>query len=164
MAAPIVVIRELDHEQARALKAATFQIGPEVMPAAPDGQDGSEGDLSEDRSEEGRFDFGIEREGRLVGLVQTYVPDDRKLPSGTFEIGIVLFDGSDRGHGVGTEALRLFVEWLQREQGANKIQAVTALDNHPMRRSLAKLGFSAGDEVMVGEVLETIFALDLSVA
>lgn len=133
---------------------AAAEMGPAVVPGAS-----GEG-LEPSTARRVGFDFGIEQDGHVVGLVQTYEPDDRTLATGTFEVGIVLFKISDRGHGFGTEALRLFIDWLRREQGATRIQAVTAMDNRAMRRSLAKLGFDAEGEVRVGDLIETIFVLE----
>jgi RimJ/RimL family protein N-acetyltransferase len=156
---PAIHIRQLERDETRSVKQAIARMGSEVMPEPSEREGQGE---SEERTKEGCVEFGIEAEGRLVGLVQNYIPNDRMLPVGTYEIGIALFDASARGRGVGTEALRLFIQWLQRERGATRIQAVTALNNQAMRRSLSKLGFKSGDEVMVSGIVETIFALELS--
>jgi RimJ/RimL family protein N-acetyltransferase len=59
--------------------------------------------------EGGALDLAIEVDGQLIGGIQTYVPPDRTLPSGAFEIGIVIDEPSMRGKGYGTEAVRLLV-------------------------------------------------------
>src|SRR4029450_3760167 len=48
---------------------------------------------------------------RMIGGIQTYVPPDRTLPSGAFEIGIVIDEPSMRGQGYRTEALSRLVGW-----------------------------------------------------
>lgn len=155
-----VRLRPLDPEEARSIKAAAAEMGPEVAPGgSPDGESAAQG---EGQIHEGRVELGIEAGGRLVGLVHTYIPPDRTLPFHTFEIGIILHVASARGRGTGTEALRLFIRRLQAEGGARRIHAVTALDNHAMRRSLSKLGFTPGEEILVSGIVETIFVLELS--
>jgi len=85
-----------------------------------------------------RLDLAIEVDGRLVGDVQARSSEDA-FPPGNFEIGIDLLAG-ERGHGYGTEALRLFTAHLF-EGGAGRIQASTALDNVSMRRVLERVGY-----------------------
>jgi len=87
----------------------------------------------------GRLNLAIESDGRLVGTIQAR-GEARFAPPGVCEIGIVLFDG-ERGKGVGSEAVRLFAEWLL-ENGYPRVQATTDLRNAPMRRVLEKLGFA----------------------
>lgn len=110
---------------------------------------------------DGTCEFAIEADGRLIGWIQTYRPPDRTLPEGVHEMGIVLFRGDDRGHGLGTEAVSLFIGWLRRS-GAVRVQAVTADDNRAMRRVLLKLGFAPVETLMVDGIEENLFALDLS--
>ena len=62
----------------------------------------------------GALDLAIEVAGRTIGGIQTYVPPDRTLPSGAFEIGIVIDEPSMRGKGYGTEAVSLLLDGCSR--------------------------------------------------
>lgn len=88
----------------------------------------------------GEILMGIESDGRLVGEIQARQPRDG-LPQGVFELGIGIFDGSDRGKGAGSEAVKQMVDQLFAEQGAHRVQATTDVDNAPMRHVLERLGF-----------------------
>jgi RimJ/RimL family protein N-acetyltransferase len=96
---------------------------------------------SSGRFHEGRLDFGIEVRGRLVGSIEARQPREG-LPPGAYEIGISFFDAADRGRGLGTVAVRLFVEHLFSDPQTHRVQASTWVDNVPMRRVLEKLGFA----------------------
>ncbi|HZJ51411.1 MAG TPA: GNAT family protein, partial [Actinomycetota bacterium] len=62
-------------------------------------------------------------------------------PPGVAEIGIGLYHASVRGRGVGTEAVALLTRHLLEQEGAERVQASTAVSNHAMRRCLEKAGF-----------------------
>jgi RimJ/RimL family protein N-acetyltransferase len=49
---------------------------------------------------------------------------------------------SARGHGIGTSAQRLVVEYLFGRDPVNRIEAYTDVDNHAERRALEKAGFT----------------------
>jgi len=87
---------------------------------------------------EGRLDLAIEAEGRLIGSLEGRVPQ-RFAPPGVCEIGIELFRDA-RGGGRGTEAVRLFTDWLL-DNGYPRVQASTDVRNVPMRRVFEKLGW-----------------------
>jgi RimJ/RimL family protein N-acetyltransferase len=89
---------------------------------------------------DGWLDLGIETGGRLVGEVDARRPP-RTMPEGVFELGISLFDVSDRGRGLGTEAIRLLTRYLFEREEARRVQASTWVENHAMRRVFEKLGF-----------------------
>jgi RimJ/RimL family protein N-acetyltransferase len=93
------------------------------------------------RFHEGRIDFGIELDGRLVGSIEARQPREG-LPPGALEIGISFFAGEDRGRGLGTTAVRIFTSYLFSDPGIHRVQASTWVENVPMRRVLEKLGFS----------------------
>jgi len=88
----------------------------------------------------GEILMGIESGGRLIGEIQTRQPP-QGLPPGVFELGIEIFDESDRGRGSGSDALALMVRDLFAEQGAHRVQATTDVDNQRMRHVLERLGF-----------------------
>ncbi|HEY3139953.1 MAG TPA: GNAT family protein [Acidimicrobiales bacterium] len=57
-----------------------------------------------------------------------------------YEIGIALFP-EHRGHGVGTTAQRLLVQYLFDTTPAHRLQAYTEVDNVAEQRALEKVGF-----------------------
>lgn len=83
--------------------------------------------------------LAVEVEGRLVGEIQAR-RSGNVLPPGVFELGIELFEESDRGRGHGGEALALLTSHLF-ERGAHRVQATTDVANAPMRRALERIGF-----------------------
>ncbi len=86
----------------------------------------------------GRLDLAIEADGRLVGTLDARAPE-WATPPGVCEIGLELSE-DERGRGFGTEAVRVFAEYLLAN-GFGRVQASTDLRNIPMRRVLEKLGF-----------------------
>jgi RimJ/RimL family protein N-acetyltransferase len=84
--------------------------------------------------------FAIESEGRLVGDVQGRC-SDRAFPPGVWELGIELWDETDRGRGFGREAISLLSGHLFGEEAAIRVQATTDVDNGAMRGALERLGF-----------------------
>ena len=88
----------------------------------------------------GELLLGIVSNGRLAGEIQARQPD-MGLPPGVFEIGIEVFDPSERGTGIGRRALALFVAHLFDEERAHRVQLTTDVDNVAMRRVAEHLGF-----------------------
>jgi len=87
---------------------------------------------------EGLLDLAVEVDGRLIGTVGART-SGRFWPPGVCEIGIELFE-AERGKGYGSEAVRVFAEWLL-EHGYPRVQATTDVANTPMRRVFEKLGW-----------------------
>jgi ribosomal-protein-alanine N-acetyltransferase len=78
--------------------------------------------------------------GSLAGDVSY---KDRSLGASkgvVYEIGIALFP-EHRGHGVGTTAKRLLVEYLFATTPAHRLQAFTEVENTAEQRALEKVGF-----------------------
>jgi RimJ/RimL family protein N-acetyltransferase len=92
------------------------------------------------RWNENRLDLAIEASGVLVGEM-----DARRgrgtYPPGVVEIGIGIYHASIRGRGVGTEAVTLLTRHLLKQEGAERVQASTAVSNLAMRRCLEKAGY-----------------------
>jgi RimJ/RimL family protein N-acetyltransferase len=84
--------------------------------------------------------FAIEADGRIVGDVQGRCPI-YAMPPGVWEIGIEIWDASDRGRGLGRQAVALLTTHLFDEEGAIRVQATTDLENAAMRAVLEGLGF-----------------------
>jgi ribosomal-protein-alanine N-acetyltransferase len=92
------------------------------------------------RLHDGWLDFAIVGDGRLVGEIDARRPEFA-IPPGVFEIGIAMFEGSDRGKGYGREAVELLTSHLFDSGIAERVQAGTWVENAAMRRVLERLGF-----------------------
>jgi RimJ/RimL family protein N-acetyltransferase len=89
--------------------------------------------------EDGGFlSLAIEADGRLVGDIQARAPK-HGFPPGVCEIGITLF-ADVRGRGVGRQAVALLTEQLF-DDGWERVQASTSVENVAMRRVLERLGW-----------------------
>ncbi|SFJ74515.1 Acetyltransferase (GNAT) domain-containing protein [Halobacillus dabanensis] len=80
----------------------------------------------------------IQLDGRLIGKVELYRTKKRDY------IGIVI--AQKRNHGVGTEALNLFLLYISEELGVDTIFAEVYEDNGGSLRFFAKNGFLATGE------------------
>lgn len=99
---------------------------------------------------DGWLDLAIDLDGTAIGRIQTFVPPDRELPPGTYDIGIGLSTEA-RGHGYGTEALALLAGWLFEHAGAEVLEGATAPANAAMRAVLRHCGWTeAGPVTEVG--------------
>jgi [ribosomal protein S5]-alanine N-acetyltransferase len=76
----------------------------------------------------------------LAGIVSWRTVLSGGPPGGCLEIGILLFP-EHRGRGVGTAAQRLLVDYLFATTLANRLQAVTDVDNIAEQRALERVGF-----------------------
>jgi RimJ/RimL family protein N-acetyltransferase len=138
-----VTIRPLRMDEFEASWTNRLQLDPTVQPVMP------ERDALLARFERsgtmppGAVHPAIAAHGRKIGEIQTYVPPDRALPTGAFEVGIGIEDPSLRGKGYGTEAVRLFVGWLFAVKGATRVAMPTVPTNTAMRTVLERLGFVA---------------------
>ena len=91
--------------------------------------------------EDGWLDLAIDLDGTVIGRIQTFVPAGRRLPPGTFEVGIGL-DADGRGKGYGREALTLLTDWLFEHAAAQVVEAPTNPGNAPMRAVFGHVGWS----------------------
>jgi RimJ/RimL family protein N-acetyltransferase len=89
----------------------------------------------------GCLDLAIDRDGQLVGVIQARTRPAQTLPAGVYEIGVILYQPRDRGHGYGAEAVELLTTWLFETGKAERVQASTDAGNAAMRAVLARLGF-----------------------
>ncbi|HZD18218.1 MAG TPA: GNAT family protein [Actinomycetota bacterium] len=85
--------------------------------------------------------LAIEAAGRLVGEIQARSPRGG-LPPGVFELGVELHEPSDRGRGLGSEAVAELAGYLFREEQAHRVQMSTDVDNAAMRAVAERLGFT----------------------
>ena len=95
---------------------------------------------------DGWIDLAIDLDGAPIGRIQTFVPEGRPLPAGTFEVGIRLRE-SQRGKGYGREALTLLTGWLFRHAGAQAVQAPTDPANVAMRTVFDRVGWTLAGTV-----------------
>ena len=91
-------------------------------------------------------DGWIDLDGAPIGRIQTFVPGDRPLPAGTFEVGIGLRE-SQRGKGYGREAVALLTSWLFQHAGAQAVQAPTDPANAAMRTVFDRVGWTQAGTV-----------------
>jgi RimJ/RimL family protein N-acetyltransferase len=96
--------------------------------------------------EDGWLDLAIDLDGAVIGRIQTFVPEGRPLPPGTFDVGIGLDDAA-RGKGYGREALALFTGWLFEHAAAQVVEAPTDPGNAPMRAVFGRVGWSQAGTV-----------------
>jgi RimJ/RimL family protein N-acetyltransferase len=99
---------------------------------------------------DGRIDLAIALDGAAIGRIQTFMPPDRAVPRGTFDIGIALHD-TTRGKGYGREALSLLTGWLFEHQEAQLVEAPTDAANVAMRTVFDRVGWTlAGPITEIG--------------
>ena len=85
------------------------------------------------------IEFGVWR-GELLGVVQAIRCPVRD-PVDTYEVGILIIDPTQRGQGLGFQALSLLLAYLFDERGALRVWFSTDEDNGAMRRLGEGLGF-----------------------
>jgi ribosomal-protein-alanine N-acetyltransferase len=79
-------------------------------------------------------------DGTLAGVVGWRAVQAGGPEGGCLEIGALLFP-EHRGRGVGTAAQRLLVEYLFATTLANRLQAITDVENLAEQRVLERIGF-----------------------
>jgi len=95
---------------------------------------------------DGWLDLAIDLDGAAIGRIQTFVPAERPLPPGTFDVGINL-DEDKRGKGYGREALVLLTGWLFEHAAARAVEAPTDAANVAMRTVFDRAGWSLAGSV-----------------
>jgi [ribosomal protein S5]-alanine N-acetyltransferase len=80
-------------------------------------------------------------DGTLVGIVSWRTIKAGGPEGGCLEIGALLFP-EHRGRGLGTAAQRQLVEYLFATTLANRLQAITDVENLAEQRVLERIGFS----------------------
>jgi [ribosomal protein S5]-alanine N-acetyltransferase len=84
--------------------------------------------------------LAVECAGSLAGEVSYKDRSQGVAKGAVYEIGIALLP-EHRGHGVGTTAQRLLVEYLFDTTPAHRLQAYTEVENFSEQRALEKVGF-----------------------
>jgi diamine N-acetyltransferase len=100
------------------------------------------------RLEGASLTLSIDMDGESMGRIETFVPPDRALRLGVYELGIGLRE-SMRGKGYGREALTLLTGWLFEHGAADRVQASTDPANVAMRTVFDRVGWQ-----QVGPVYE----------
>ena len=85
--------------------------------------------------------FAVEADGVLVGDIQAR-RSQGVLPAGVVEIGIGLYAATDRGRGIGRDAVAQLTARLFDAGEAHRVQLSTDVDNAAMRRVAERLGFA----------------------
>lgn len=119
----------------RVATAATWAIGPNSYERLKSRVQNS------GRLADGWLFLAIEAHDALIGEVEAR-HIDRSMPPGVFELGIELYEDSDRGRGLGSETITLFVGYLFESYGAERVCGSTWIENAPMRGAFEKCGFA----------------------
>ncbi len=82
---------------------------------------------------------GVADDGRLIGRCHLWRIDECNRNA---HIGITLGAGTDRGKGLGREALSLLVDYGFRLRGLHRLQLETFAHNPAMRRCAEAVGFT----------------------
>jgi len=90
-------------------------------------------------SNDDELQFAVEVDGQLVGAVQA-LNKYYGLPPRVYELGIEFYSAENRGRGLGSEVLRLFLPQVF-EHGAIRLQGQTHVENAPMIRLFERFGF-----------------------
>jgi RimJ/RimL family protein N-acetyltransferase len=144
-----VTLRPFRRDELDLWVEASRTLGEAVFPGGVPTRAALRSRIAGTRRTEGEIDLAIEVDGRVIGDIQTQQPPAYPLPPGVHQLGIALFRREDRGLGYGTEAVRLFTEWLFRDRGAETVQAGTTPNNAAMRRVFDRLGFEEAEPIMV---------------
>lgn len=90
-------------------------------------------------SDDDELQFAVEVDGVLAGAVQA-LSKYYGLPPRVYELGIELYEAENRGRGLGTEVLRLFVPQVF-QHAAIRLQGQTHVENAPMIQLFERFGF-----------------------
>ncbi|MFJ5775374.1 GNAT family N-acetyltransferase [Streptomyces sp. NPDC093094] len=131
----LVVLRPSVPEDVPVL--AAIRATPEVR-ARWRGGDDLESEVAEDLGDPGTHPFTVERDGRIVGLIQWYAEEDPEYR----HAGIDLFlDPAVHGGGLGTDAVRTLAVHLVDDHGHHRLVIDPAADNTAAIRCYTKVGF-----------------------
>jgi RimJ/RimL family protein N-acetyltransferase len=90
-------------------------------------------------SDDDELQFALEVDGHLTGAVQA-LSRYHGLPPAVYELGIEFYRVEDRGRGLGSEVLRLFLPQVF-EHGAIRLQGHTHVENEAMIRLFERFSF-----------------------
>lgn len=138
-----VTLRPLSIDELDASYAARLAADETVHPVKPDREKLRARFERSGLLQNGALELAIDVGGSRIGEIQTYVPPERKLPPGAYEVGIMIDDAAHRGRGYGREAVGLLLDWLFDEAGATRVHMPTVEGNAAMRTVLERLGFRA---------------------
>jgi RimJ/RimL family protein N-acetyltransferase len=92
------------------------------------------------RLRDGWLDLAVDLDGTSIGRIQTFVPPQRELDPGVFDVGIDLRPHA-RGKRHGREAVALLTDWLFEHAGAERVEALTDPANIAMRTVFERVGW-----------------------
>ena len=136
-----LLLRPLRPDEIEAEWQAMVTADPMTTPVLPD-ETGFKARLRRSgRLESGWLDLAIDVDGVAIGRIQTFVPPDRPLPPGTFDVGIDVREQM-RGRGYGREALVLLTGWLFEHAAAEVVEAGADPANVAMRTVFQRAGWT----------------------
>jgi RimJ/RimL family protein N-acetyltransferase len=137
-----VTLRPLQLDELDASLASREAADRTVHPVKPDREKLKARFERSGLMQDGAIDLAIDVGGIRIGEIQTYVPPERELPPGAYEVGIMIDHPELRGHGYGREAVELLLAWLF-ERDATRVHMPTVESNIAMRTVLERIGFTA---------------------
>jgi RimJ/RimL family protein N-acetyltransferase len=143
---PRLLLRPLRADEIDAEWQAMVDADPMVIAELPDEAAFRARLRRSGRLEDGHLDLAIDLDGTLIGRIQTFVPPDRMLPPGTFDLGIGLREHT-RGQGHGREAVALLTSWLFEHAAAQVIEGATDPANIAMRTAFRRAGWAEAGTV-----------------
>lgn len=90
--------------------------------------------------------FAIYENNKMIGFVSMYVGEEN------YQIINFLIDDAFQGKGLGTEAAKACIDFLQKEYNAQRISAPVELENVTAQKFWEKLGFVCSDTIEDGYV------------
>jgi RimJ/RimL family protein N-acetyltransferase len=147
---PRLLLRALQAGEIDEEWQAMVDADPMVIAALPDEEAFRARLRRSGRLVSGELDLAIDLDGALIGRIQTFMPPERPLSPGTFDVGIGLRKHA-RGQGHGREALAVFTGWLFEHAAAQVIEGATDPANAAMRAVFHRVGWThAGSQTELG--------------
>ena len=95
--------------------------------------------------------FAIYDGDEMIGFVSMYTGEEN------YQIINFLIDDAFQGKGLGTEAAKVCVSYLQKEYHASRVSVPVELENMTARKFWRKLGFSSSDNVEDGYIFMRLY-------
>lgn len=97
--------------------------------------------------------FAIYDDNRMIGFVSMYVGEEN------YQIVNFLIDDVFQRKGLGTQAAKACIHYLQKEYNANRVSAPVNLGNTAAQRFWEKMGFVFSDSIEDGYVFMRLYLL-----
>lgn len=95
--------------------------------------------------------FAIYNDNKMIGFVSMYVGEEN------YQIVNFLIDDGFQRKGLGTQAAKACVSYLQREYGADRISVPVDLRNITAQKFWEKIGFIFSDSIEAGYVFMRLY-------